>query len=418
MLDVYLYGEHVGRLGTDERGLLSFHYTGRALDEPERFALSVRLPVRPEPYGHQEAMAFFDNLLPESDARDLIAQARHYDPSDVVGLLGAIGGECAGAVALWPEGTSPPREPQHRLLNPEEIGALYDRRYGAWAADAQVSGRMSMSGAQQKMVFLRRGDDLYLPLAGSPSNVLVKRPKPLYEGLALNELACMRIMAAAGLPTAQSAVCDFGGGPVFESLRYDRIENEDGSLVRLHQEDLCQATSRRPAQKYQSRGGPAYGEVAQVLRRHSADPLEDLAILARWAFLNLMLGNNDAHAKNLSLLYTNRGIRLAPIYDVLSTHVYPHIDRHFALDLGGQRTVEGLSSYSLGKFVRSLGMKPRVLARLVTPAIELASNHAPDVLHIIATDFGHAPVLDAIEELINERQALLIELLSQLESRS
>lgn len=418
MLDVYLYGEHVGRLGTDERGLLAFHYTGRALAEPNRFALSVRLPVRQEPYGHQEAMAFFDNLLPESDARDLIAQARHYDPSDVAGLLGAIGGECAGAVALWPEGTPPPSEPRYRPLNTEEIGAMYDHQYGAWAADTQVSERLSMSGAQQKMVFLRRDDDLYLPLAGSPSNVLVKRPKPIYEGLALNELACMRIMAAAGLPAAQSSVYDFGGGPVFESHRYDRVETDDGSLVRLHQEDLCQATGRRPAQKYQSRGGPPYGEIAQVLRRHSADPLEDIATLARWAFLNILLGNNDGHAKNLSLLYTDRGIRLAPIYDVLSTHVYPHIDRHFALDLGGQQTVEGLSAYSLGKFVRSLGMKPRVLTRLVAPSVELASTHAPDVLHAVTTDFGHAPVLDAIAELIADRKALLLDLLSRLEVRS
>lgn len=182
---------------------------------------------------------------------------------------------------------------------------MYDDRYGAWAASVQVAERLSMSGAQQKMVFMRRGEDLYLPLAGSPSNVLIKRPKAIY---------------------------DLAGGQVFESRRYDRVETEAGSLIRLHQEDLCQATGRRPAEKYQSRGGPPYGEIVQVLRRHSADPLEDISILARWAFLNILLGNNDGHAKNLSLLYTDRGIRLAPIYDVVSTHVYPHIDRHFALD--------------------------------------------------------------------------------------
>jgi len=209
---------------------------------------------------------------------------------------------------------------------------MYDDRYGAWAASVQVAERLSMSGAQQKMVFMRRGEDLYLPLAGSPSNVLIKRPKAIYEGRALNELACMRIIGVAGLPAAQSAVYDLAGGQVFESRRYDRVETEAGSLIRLHQEDLCQATGRRPAEKYQSRGGPPYGEIVQVLRRHSADPLEDISILARWAFLNILLGNNDGHAKNLSLLYTDRGIRLAPIYDVVSTHVYPHIDRHFALD--------------------------------------------------------------------------------------
>ena len=274
-----------------------------------------------------------------------------------------------------------------------------------------------MSGAQQKLVLLRRGDDLYLPLDGSPSNMLLKRPNPVYEGLVLNELACLRIVAAAGLPTAESAVRDFDGGPVFESRRCDRIENDDGSIDRLHQEDLCQATGRRPARKYQSRGGPPYGEIARVLRRHGGDPLADLATVARWAFLNLMLGNNDAHAKNLSLLYTERGIRLAPIYDVVSTRVYPRIERRLALALGGRESLEGLDAYALRKFVRSLGMKSRALARLVGPAIDQAAGEAPDILHGVAEELDHASVLDGIGELVAERGPLPLELLGELEGR-
>jgi serine/threonine-protein kinase HipA len=85
------------------------------------------------------------------------------------------------------------------------------------------------------------------------------------------------------------------------------------------------------------------------------DPLRDLETLARWTLFNLLVGNNDGHAKNLSLLYTSDGVRLAPMYDVVSTHAYPQIDRHFSIEIGGQKTVEGLHRTELEKFARSLG---------------------------------------------------------------
>lgn len=416
MLDVYLHGAPVGSITQTEGGLLAFQYRERALDEPETYRLSVRLPVRPDPYGHDAAMAFFENLLPEGEGRDLIAQARQFSAGDVPGLLGMVGGECAGAVSLWPTGVVPPAEPAYRLLSEAEVAALFGREYGAAATDMIVAQRLSMSGVQQKMVFRRRDDRLELPLHGSPSNVIVKRAKSMYPGLVLNELACMRLLRACGFQGAESQAIG-GERLLFESRRYDREEDEGGALRRLHQEDLCQATGHRSAQKYQARGGPGYGEIAVVIRRHSVDPLRDLETVARWALFNVLVGNNDAHAKNLSLLYSPEGLRLAPIYDVVSTEAYPQIDRHFALDLGGQKTAEGLHPVALDKFARSLGMRGPAVARFGHDLVERARGELDAVLNGVAAAHGHGPVLDQLRDLVMRRAELMAAWLQSADRR-
>lgn len=406
MLDVYLYDVHVGRIREAGRNLLGFRYGEQALDEPSKYTLSVRLPVRAQPYDHEATMVFFENLLPEGEGRDLIAQARQFSPADVSGLLGMIGGECAGAVSLWPEGVAPPGEPGYRPLSPADLAALFDQEYGAEVTELQVAERLSMSGAQQKLVFRRRGDIFELPLHGSPSNAIIKRAKPVYPGLVLNELACMWLLRACGFDAAESRAAG-SERLLFESVRYDRVEQVDGSIRRVHQEDFCQATGHRSAQKYQARGGPAYDELARVLRRHSVDPLRDLETLARWALFNVMVGNNDAHAKNLSLLYTGAGVRLSPIYDVVSTQVYPHIDRQFSIEVGGQKTAEGLHRTALDKFARSLGMRAPAIARLGMPLIEQVRSSLHSVLHRVAAEHGHHPVLDQIQALVHDRATLV-----------
>lgn len=416
MLDVYLHGEPIGRIDQRADGLLSFRYGERALDEPARHALSVRLPVRARPYDHGATIAFFENLLPEGDGRDLVAHARHFSPDDVPGLLGAIGGECAGAVSLWPHGERPPETPAYRALSPDEMQALFGREYAARAMEVQVAGRVSMSGAQQKMVFRRRGTSLDLPLQGAAGNVIVKRARAAFPGLVLNELLCMRLLAAAGFEAAETRA--FGGGALLlESVRYDRVDEIDGSIRRLHQEDLCQATGRRSSQKYQARGGPTYAEIARVIRGFSVDPLRDVETLARWALFNFIVGNNDGHAKNLSLLFASGEIGLAPVYDVVSTHVYPQIDRHFSIDLGGQKTAEAVHRGALEKFARALGIRAPALASVAQPMVEAIRASITEVAHDVEAAHGGDPVIGAIHDLVVDRVSTLERLLLQLTAR-
>jgi serine/threonine-protein kinase HipA len=143
--------------------------------------------------------------------------------------------------------------------------------------------------------------------------------------------------------------------------------------------------------------------------RHSAQPLSDITIVAQWMLANVCLGNNDGHAKNLSLLYGPTGIRLAPIYDVVCTLAYPSIDRTLALALGGAYTLDSITANVLKKCARSLHVGPAHLSELVD-AITTGLRDAVDrVCHEIATTVGDTPALGTLRTLVQERCTLLRE---------
>ena len=190
-----------------------------------------------------------------------------------------------------------------------------------------------------------------LPVAGAPTTVLVKRDRRNFKGLLQNELAAMSLMRAAGVPTASHAVSALASD-VYETARFDRVMAANGSVARLHAEDGCQLTGKISQSKYAEFGGPSYAELVAMLIRYSANALEDGELLFRWAVANLAIGNRDAHAKNISVLYLdNATIRLAPAYDVLCTVAYPHIDTKLPLAFGGQKSVAALTRHSDRKSV-------------------------------------------------------------------
>lgn len=407
MFDVYLYEVQVGRLWEDESLGILFQYGDRALAEPERYRLSVSLPVREEAY-QSPGRNFFENLLPEGDAREALAVATKFDHSDVTGLLGEVGGECAGAVSLWPP-NSPPPDPEAWTYQDVNLTHVVEAVEGR-AIDrsgSRLSARQSLSGVHNKLVVLRRGERLLLPVAGAPGNVIVKRAQPAFDGLTANELACLGLLRATGAPVAKARPLAIQDDVLLESRRYDRLERSDGALRRLHQEDLCQATGRSPRAKYQELGGPTFADVQAILRRNSLSPLEDLQHLVRWMFVNLVVGNCDGHAKNLSLLYGDEGIRLAPFYDVVSTDVYEGLDRTFALHVGGRGTPGTFDAYGLRKFARSVAMNPKRVRELGEETADAVESSASDVFDGVAGLTAHPPVLDRISALVVTRLAEL-----------
>jgi len=403
MLSVYLHNLEVGTLDQDDRGFLSFQYNEQALDTAESSAVSIRLPVRQEPFDDRECRPFFENLLPESDIRDLISVARKFDPSDTILLLGAIGGECAGAVSVWPEGSIPEYPPQYEGCTYEHIQALFEIPRGADIISVHLRTRQSLSGAQEKLVLRKDLDEYSMPLGGVPSNVILKRPKEQFQGLVQNELVCMSLMEKAGLPIAASSVSSAWSG-LFESRRYDRIAEDDGSISRLHQEDFCQLTGMGYVRKYQERGGPDSGVIRSVLERYSSLAIEDVEYLLRWTIVNLCIGNDDAHAKNLSMLYTGEGLRLAPIYDAVSTVVYPFIDTTLAIYFGGRSRFEAIDVAAFRKFARSLGYpKPTFPLAVTEEVIDALVSSIDDVCHAVAQAAGHHDILDDITHQVRER---------------
>jgi serine/threonine-protein kinase HipA len=405
MLDVYLDTELVGTLD-EQPGGLRFMYNERALADPTRSALSVRLPVTAEPYGYRDAAPFFDNLLPEGETRDILARTLHRDPSHTYALLGEVGGECAGSVSLWPNGQHPPTNPTYSDCTSADIERLFGPSETATADEvtAQRDARQSMSGTQPKLAILKDGMRYALPHAGAPTTALLKRERARYPALAANEIASLQLMGMAGVPVASGNTIP-GLPRVFESLRYDRIATLTG-IRRLHQEDMCQATGRLPKDKYadpNSKTNITYDAIKTVLLRHAATPVRDLEVVARWAIANACIGNDDAHAKNLSILYADGGIQIAPAYDVVCTTVYPLLEERFALSLGGAFRVEALTSGALHKFARSLNFTPSAAAALVDEVSSRIAAATDQTIDVIARQHGRPAILEKMRHEITRR---------------
>lgn len=414
-LTVFRDNRSVGTLWADG-SRLQFAYH-EAVRGDRTAAVSVLLPVREGTFDDHAVRPCFENLLPEGDLRGYLARTEKLDVGDIVGLLAAFGGECAGALSLWPEGEIPPPDPAYAPCRADDVrGALaMVRAQGASVrtpAQVMKRGRLSLSGAQDKVVLFRRppsgpgaapDEPLYrLPLQGAPSTVFVKHARQeRFPGLLHNELLCMRLMAAAGVPTAESTVHALDA-EVYETARFDRVLEATDIVTRLHAEDGCQVTGRTSFRKYASTGAPGYQELCTVLRRAGAAPADDAELLLRWAVANIALGNRDAHAKNLTLLHTPVGVRLAPAYDVTCTLVYHELDaEELPLPFGGQTHAKALSPHAMRVAAREFGVTPARAAMVASDTCDRLQIAVDETVHAVGLLAGDDPVLARLREALH-----------------
>lgn len=389
-------------------------------------AISVRMPVSASTYGHAETLAFFDNLLLESDTRSELARADHLDSADVSGLLGQVGAECAGAVSIRPHGAPAASIDAYQAYSQAEIESLFDERHGDRLAQAILDSQQVMSGVQRKLVLRLHDDTWYLPLNGSPSTHIIKRSSGRYDGLVANELACLRLFAACGLPVPEASALgpalEWPDGSVEPRLiairRYDRVAvGADASsdtaalpnIKRLHQEDLCQITGRRPTSKYQASGGPTFRDLANSIRRYSAQPEIDLENALKAAIANICVGNGDAHGKNFSLLVHADGQhRLAPFYDIVSTDVYPSLTPTFSMRFGYAERASELSSRDIERVAKDFGVGKALVRQIIEAITEALGTAIDGVIEDIEREVGFSsPVSARISGLVASRSEQL-----------
>lgn len=333
-LEVYLFERLAGTL-TEAGAELLFRYDPRWLADDGAIPLSLSLPLQEGPQG---ARAFFANLLPEGAVREHYARRLRLDLHDDFALLAALGGECAGAVALYPPDEGPPlsgAEPDYRKLSASELRQLLDEPLliDSPLLPAGAGLRLSLAGAQDKLPVAVFDGAIHLPLDGAPSTHILKPQHHRFAHLVENEAFCMTLAQRLGLPVPRVTVLREGGGAYLVE-RFDRFPLAGRVVRRLHQEDFCQALGIPHTVKYEAGGGPGFADCFRVLRK-AREPLPDQRQLVRLALFNYLIGNADAHAKNLALLYPHgRTPSLAPFYDLVCTAVYPAVTREMAMRLG------------------------------------------------------------------------------------
>jgi serine/threonine-protein kinase HipA len=360
-LDVYLNDDLVGSI--HDTSPLSFAYSPAWLNRRPLMAIAAIAPVR-EPQASELVQAFFENLLPEGDLRAYITQQKK--ASTLFALLAETAGDTAGGFVILPAG----KKPEPPAYRPSTWVLLGDalRKRSVSAIDMHEQGtRISLAGAQDKtsVAIFANGIPM-LPKGTSPSTHILKpdirRFAKVWDSAA-NEAIIMRTAAHCGLPTAEVFYEPHTRACLVK--RFDRFIRENGSLGRLVQYDFCQLSGTVSDRKYEKEGGPGIADCARLLRTYSGQAATDLRNLVSWIFFNLYTGNNDSHAKNLSMYYTpEAGVRLTPFYDLMCTRLYPGLSREFAFAIGGEAMPGQIRQAHVVAMARELDMQAAFVLRM------------------------------------------------------
>lgn len=328
-LRVYLNNRRVGTLSREASGAISFTYHEDWLGWKHALPVSLSLPLRETPYRGEPVAAVFENLLPDSDKlRRLVAEKVGARGIDAYSLLARIGRDCVGALQFItgddaaPDSTSKLEgEPIDAAAIEKILNGLSQAPLGLRSDDAF---RISVAGAQEKTALLYHDGGWIKPHGTTPTTHILKTQiGQLPGGIDLsdsveNEYYCLKLTEAFGLPVNTATIETFGDTKALVIERFDRRWTKDGRLLRLPQEDCCQALSVPPTLKYQNEGGPGMVDVLDLFKG-SDTPMEDQETFLKAQLIFWLIGATDGHAKNFSVFLSPGGsYRMTPLYDILT----------------------------------------------------------------------------------------------------
>ncbi len=460
-------GRVVARALQDRRGRLQFSYEEAWRSFDGAFPLSLSLPLASRTHPHDAIESFFAGLLPDRE-EILTSWARRFETSrNPFALLGHVGEDCPGAFQFVRQNRLGVRKAEQTLdvqwLTESNIGErirVLHTDPSAWRAPGDT-GQFSLGGAQAKTSLLFHEGRWGIPSGRTPTTHILKPPIPGLDGHVENEHICLELARALGLPVASSQVARFDGETVIVVERFDRAitsrmadaaaagaaswaataagaaaeKSPTGAIrapgaaaraaeasarahslrelaarrpiLRLHQEDLCQALAVPPRHKYQNEGGPGPREIVDLLRTNSSQPESDVWTFVDALAFNWLIGGTDAHAKNYSVLHGGGGrVRLAPFYDMASVLPYEALasrDVRLSMRLGGTYRLAEIDAGAWHRLAGEIAVDAdELLARVATMTRALPEKLAEAIAAARAGGIDH-PILERLLSVLPER---------------
>ncbi len=411
-----LDGRVVGAVYQEPRARYRFVYEADWRLAGDSYPLSLSMPLTAAEHDHKEVEAFLWGLLPDNE-RTLDRYARTFGVStrNPLAILAHIGADCAGAVQfIAPD--------QLQELEGQQLSAEVDwiddaevarqlqsvKQTGLPGSDRQTAGRFSLAGAQPKIALYNEGSRWGNPLGRTPTTHILKPPSKEYSGFAENEHLCLALASELGLGAAKSKVQSFAGEMAIVVERFDRLP-QGASYRRIHQEDLCQAMSVLPWNKYENEGGPGIAQIVPLIQESSLEPEADVGRFVDMIALTWVLAATDAHAKNYAILHApGGGIRLAPFYDVASFLPYSDSRLHeirLAMRIGREHLARKIARADWVELANVSKLKERyVLERL-----DALLPFIPEAVEKVAT----GAISDGLDSETVEKLAVRIRARSQ-----
>ena len=419
---VALLGDReAGRLHRNRRGRLSFVYDEDWRNIPRARPLSLLMPLTAAEHGHVAIDTFLWGLLPDNQfILHRWAQQFQVSARSAFALISHVGEDCAGAV---------------RFVRPERVDTyvgsdreLSDRKLIEWLDNVEIAqrlrllradhsrwrvrrdtGQFSLAGAQPKTALVWENGRWGVPSGRIPTTHILKPPTGAFDGHAENEHFCLMLARRLGLRAAMSQVEHFEDEIAIVIERYDRRRTDRG-LVRVHQEDVCQAAMALPTRKYENEGGPGARKVIELLRTHSGEWRKDVSTFVDALIFNWLVAGTDAHAKNYSLLIGARGrVRLAPLYDLASALPYDYMDfqkLRLAMQIGRSYRLRDIRRREWLRFAGDVRLDPDALLHRIESLAERLPDHAAAVREVMASQGLKHRVIDRLCESLAERAAV------------
>lgn len=400
-LRVYRDGAEIGTIGEDgER--ITFKYSEAWRKSPGSTPIAPHIPLDKDCHEGPNVEAFFENLLPEGDVRAAICAHFQISPGNTFALLEKLGGDTAGVFSIMPADAAPSAPPQYVPIDAAVIGDWIRKHKETPFSLQGEKARVSLSGAQEKILLFALSDGKFgLPIGDAPSSHILK-PNIRYRSdtpfSALNEAFTMKLAEEIDMDVAKVVYRPDMGGLLVE--RYDRLRNEDGRLKRLAQSDVCQILGIPSQKKYEAEGGPSLKQCIDAVAGQSSQPAVDVKRLIEWVAYNLIAGNMDGHAKNISLLTDQNGTRLTPFYDLMCTRIYPSLSKRLAFKIGGENRPEWLMARHWDRLAQEMGFRPSFVRGIASDVAQRVYSAIPSVQTTLGATGDEKSFIESIATLI------------------